>query len=44
MLAKNLLLGVPRKAITFNTEVLMDGLKLKCTINMMILHRQESMR
>lgn len=29
MLAKNLLLGEPRNAITFNTDVLMVGLKVK---------------
>lgn len=28
MLSENLLLGEPRKAITFNTEVLMEGLKI----------------
>lgn len=29
MLSKNWLVGEPRKAITFSTEVLMAGLKLK---------------
>jgi len=29
MLAENLVVGEPRNAITFNTEVLMEGLKKK---------------
>lgn len=32
-LARNLLLGEPRKAITFNTEDLIDGLEVKYSIN-----------
>lgn len=32
-LARNLLLGEPRKAITFNTEDLIDGLEVKYAIN-----------
>jgi len=33
MLAENLVVGDPRNAITLNTEVLMEGLKVKFTIN-----------
>lgn len=33
MLSKNLLVGEPRNAITLSTEVLMEGLKIKITIN-----------
>lgn len=37
MLSENLLVGEPRKAITFNFEVLMEGLKVKYTINITII-------
>jgi len=33
MLAENLVEGEPRNAITFNTEVLMEGLKVKIIVN-----------
>jgi len=33
MLAENLVVGEPRNAITLNTEVLMEGLKVKIIIN-----------
>lgn len=36
MLSVNLLVEEPRKAITFNGEVLMEGLKVKYTINITI--------
>lgn len=37
MLDENLLIGEPRKAIIFNTEVLMEGLKVNFNINTIIL-------
>jgi len=33
MLAENLVVGEPRNAITLNTEVLIEGLKIKCIIS-----------
>lgn len=36
MLAENLVVEEPRNAITLNTEVLMEGLKVKFTINTIV--------
>jgi len=38
MLAENLVVGEPRNAIIFNTEVLMEGLKVKFTINTILIN------